>query len=105
MKEEGITAADIQELKDHLQVGDILTCEILVKLREDERILVPVKTAVRVVEKYPHLVRVEAAGKHPLPIRTITYVQILTQSDDPEEGRTPGKTGRKRKRRGKYRVR
>lgn len=105
MKEEGITAADIQELKERLQVGDILTCEILVKLREDERLLVPVKAAVRVVEKYPHLVRVEAAGKRPLPIRTMTYVQLLTQSDTQEEEPAPGKKGRKRRKRGKYRVR
>ena len=100
MNAEGITQGDIRELKESLQVGDILTCEILVKIREDERILVPVKAAVRVAAKYPQLVRVEAAGKGPLPIRTMTYVEILIQGSVQEEEHADGTKGRMRRRRG-----
>lgn len=84
----------LEEIRKSVRIGDMVSYTRYIYRTDDERLLVPVKTAVRVVRKYPYQVEVEAAGRSCLPVRTITYAQLWIE----EQERIPKPAGRRRKR-------
>ncbi len=93
----GFHTEELEKLREELQAGDTLTYVKLMKVSEDERILVPVKTAVRVKAKYPHIVEVEEPGGLPYPVKTMTYVEILMENTRIKRGRAERKRRRMKK--------
>ena len=68
---------DVEELRDRICVGDILRYPRIVKDSNGD--LVERWEKVIVTGKYPHLVTVTGPGPK-YPIRTITYLDILTDA-------------------------
>lgn len=83
----------LEEIRKSVRVGDMVSYTRYICRTDDERLLVPVKTAVRVVRKYPYQVEVETDGRSCLPVRTITYAQLWME----EQERIPRPSGRRRK--------
>lgn len=99
---ERVNMEALKEVRRNLKVGDTLTYVRVMKVSEDERLLVPIKTAVRVKAKYPHIVELEESAGHPYPIKTMTYVEIMLE--DARRQREKEKKPEKRRKRGKYHV-
>ena len=66
----------LYRMRNAVRVGDILYMKREVKSADSKNVLEMRIEKVRVVEKYPHLVRVEGEGPE-LPIRTLTYNELL----------------------------
>lgn len=66
----------LYRMRDAVRVGDILYMKREVKSADSKSVLAVCIEKVKVVEKYPHLVRVKGQGLE-LPIRTIPYHELL----------------------------
>ncbi len=69
---------DVERLRERVQVGDVLWTEVQFN-RLGERLIVPKKVRVKVMAKYPHLVRVTRPDGRELPMKTITYKDLLLE--------------------------
>ncbi len=79
----------VEELKNRIQIGDVLTYRKIAKVKNDPR-LVEVRIKVRVKAKFSHLVWVEEREGKEYPIKTLTYTEILidtAQKDREKRGR------------------
>ena len=76
-KAPGIWKRDLERLRRDLRPGDAVVYRKTAKTG-DERILDLVDVTAVVREKHPHLVRVEIPGDPECPVRTMTYMEILT---------------------------
>lgn len=68
---------NVEELKNRIQIGDVLTYRKIAKVKNDPRLLVKVRIKVRVKAKFSHLVWVEEREGKEYPIKTLTYTEIL----------------------------
>ena len=69
---------DLERVRSRVRVGDKFRCPRMVKDSNGD--LVERWEKVTVTKKYPHLVTVSSLGGREYPVRTITYLDILTDS-------------------------
>lgn len=74
---DGAWRRDLEQLRKDLKPGDRIVYRKMARTG-DERILDLMDVTAAVKEKYPHLVRVEIPGDRECPVRTMTYMEILT---------------------------
>lgn len=94
----GISKEEIEETRRSIRIGDTVGYRMLISVTTERDVrYVDHRVDATVVAKYPHLVEVVPVGdKRRLPIRTVTYTEIVMDQRKQEKKYSGTREGRRK---------